>query len=115
MQPTVDERDAEDRARELLLTEHPDVREQYERLRSRYEAAAALIRARQERGLTQAQLAERMGRKQSMISAVESGRRSPRLQTLADAARALGCDLRIEFVKREPAEDGADAPSGSDD
>lgn len=101
MQNAADEDDAERRARELLLAEHPAVREQYEQLRPRFEVASALIRARREAGLTQTELAERMGRRQSLISAIESGRRSPRLQTLADAARALGCELRVEFVKRE--------------
>ena len=94
--------DARDRAREILLAEHPEVREQYEKLKPRFEAITALIRSRRARGMTQAQLAERMGVKQSVISAVESGRRSPRLETLAEAARALDCELHIEFV---PAED----------
>lgn len=103
-----DEQDAAERARAILLAEHPEVREQYEQLRPHFEAASALIRARREAGLTQAELAARMGRRQSLISAIESGRRSPRLQTLADAARALDCDLRVEFTPREAnAEDGA--------
>ncbi len=99
MQKTIDEPTAEDRARELLLDEHPEVRELYEQLKPHYEAASALLRARRQAGLTQAQLAERMGRKQSLISAIESGRRSPRLQTLADAARAMGYELKVEFAK----------------
>lgn len=104
MTTTIDEQAAQERARELLLAEHPEVREQYEELRTGYEVAAALIRARHEAGLTQAQLAERMGRRQSLVSAIESGRRSPRIQTLADAARALGCQLRVEFVDGELSE-----------
>lgn len=101
-----DEHDAEERARSILLAEHPEVREQYEQMRPRFEAASALIRARRDAGLTQAQLAERMGRRQSLVSAIESGRRSPRLQTLADAARALDCDLRVEFVPRPESAEG---------
>jgi ribosome-binding protein aMBF1 (putative translation factor) len=88
-----------DVAHELLLAQHPDVREEYERLRPRYELVAALIRARKEAGVTQAELAERMGRPQSVISEVESGRRSPRLDTLAHAARVLGFELRVELVR----------------
>ncbi len=99
-----EEQDALERARDLLLDEHPEVREQYERLKPRYRAITGLIRRRRAAGLTQAQLAERMGVKQSVISAVESGRRSPRLETLSAAARALGCELVIDFV---PAEDSA--------
>lgn len=103
----VEEYEAEQRARELLLAEHPDIREQYESLRPRFEVVSALIRARKEAGLTQAQLAERMGRRQSLISAIESGRRNPRFQTLADAARALGYELRVDFVPSAAQEDGA--------
>ena len=91
--------DPQDEAHKLLLAEHPEVREQYERMKPRYEALSALIRARQAAGLTQAQLAKRMGRRQSLISEIESGRRSPRFETLADAARAMGYELRVEFVK----------------
>ena len=91
--------DPQDEAHKLLLAEHPEVREQYERMKPRYEALSALIRARQGAGLTQAQLAKRMGRRQSLISEIESGRRSPRFETLADAARAMGYELRVEFVK----------------
>lgn len=103
-----DEYEAEERARELLLAEHPDIREQYESMRPRFEVISALIRARKEAGLTQAELAKRMGRRQSLVSAIESGRRSPRFETLADAARALGYELRVDFVRSEDAGDGGD-------
>lgn len=103
-----DEYEAEERARELLLAEHPDVREQYESMRPRFEVISALIRARKEAGLTQAELAKRMGRRQSLVSAIESGRRSPRFETLADAARALGYELRVDFVRSEDAGRGGD-------
>jgi ribosome-binding protein aMBF1 (putative translation factor) len=109
-----DEHDAEERARTILLAEHPEVREQYELMRPRFEAASALIRARREAGLTQAQLAERMGRRQSLISAIESGRRSPRLETLADAARALDRDLRVEFAPREADAEGTATAGGGE-
>ncbi|MDP6606454.1 MAG: helix-turn-helix domain-containing protein [Dehalococcoidia bacterium] len=113
MSRPVDEYEAEQRARELLLAEHPDIREQYESLRPRFEVVSALIRARKEAGLTQAQLAERMGRRQSLISAIESGRRNPHFQTLADAARALGYELRVDFV-RAPNPDGGASRGGGD-
>lgn len=99
--PPPDAADPQDEAHKLLLAEHPEVREQYERMKPRYEALSALIRARQEAGLTQAQLAKQMGRRQSLISEIESGRRSPRFETLADAARAMGYELRVEFVKQD--------------
>ena len=93
-------------ARELLLDEFPQVREQYELMKPRFDAVSKLIAMRDEAGLTQAELAERMGRRQSIISAIESGRREPRLSTISAAARAMGHELRIDFV---PIEADADA------
>ena len=85
--------------RERLLNEHPELREEYERLKPRYEVIAKLIRARNELNLTQAQLAERMGTTQNAISRLESGESNPRLDTLVRAAHALGRDLTIEFAE----------------
>jgi transcriptional regulator with XRE-family HTH domain len=54
-------------------------------------AAAALIRsARSYAGLTQADLAARLGTKQSVVSRWECGRDEPRLSTLARIMRACG-------------------------
>jgi transcriptional regulator with XRE-family HTH domain len=46
---------------------------------------------RQERALTQSELAERMGVPQSRISEMESGTRAPNLVTLLRLAAALEC------------------------
>ena len=99
---TRDQRSPSDVAHELLLSQHPDVREEYERMRPRYEAVAELIRLRKAAGVTQAELAERLGRPQSVISDIESGRRSPRIDTLAATARVLGYDLHVTLAAREP-------------
>lgn len=99
-----DELSAEEEARRLLLKEHPEVREQYEMLRPAYQIAEEIIRARRAAGITQAQLAERVGKQQSVISQIESGRRSPRLETLASIAAALGLELRVELA--QPVEAG---------
>ncbi len=99
-------------ARELLLDEFPQVREQYELMKPRFDAVSKLITMRDEAGLTQAELAERMGRRQSIISAIESGRREPRLSTISAAARAMGHELRIDFVPIE-ADVDADGSGGA--
>jgi ribosome-binding protein aMBF1 (putative translation factor) len=109
-----DESEPARRARELLLDEYPEVREEYERMRPRFDAVSQLIAMRNEAGLTQAELAERMGRRQSVVSAIESGRREPRLSTLSAAARAMGHELRIDFVPIEGGDEAdADAAGGS--
>jgi transcriptional regulator with XRE-family HTH domain len=85
--------------RERLLAD-PRIREEYEALMPRFEAIRQLIQARAESGLTQAQLAERMGTKQNVISRLESAEHDPRLGTLTEAARAMGYDVEIRLKKR---------------
>lgn len=63
-----------------------------------YAALEAMIRARAETGVTQAELAERMGTTQSAIARLESGRVSPTVETLQKYARALGKRLKIEMI-----------------
>ena len=63
--------------------------------------AAALIRnTRREAGLTQAQLAERMGAKQSVVARLEGRNSNPTLETLERALEAMGRELALEAVER---------------
>ncbi len=57
--------------------------------------------ARRARGLTLAQLAERVGRAQSLLSQIENGRREPRLALLAAVARELGVAVE-DLLRPEP-------------
>ncbi|MCL6577747.1 helix-turn-helix transcriptional regulator [Kyrpidia sp.] len=59
----------------------------------------AMILRRRELGLTQEQLAEKAGVKQSAIARLETGNAVPRLDTLIRIADAL--DLRLELVPKE--------------
>ena len=51
--------------------------------------------------LTQAQVAEAMDAGRPDISRFESGRYNPTLELMVRYANALGCDLKIELVKRD--------------
>ena len=73
----------------------PEFREEYEKLRPEYEFRSALIGARLQAKLTQAQLAERMGIKQSAIARLESGRQMPTLTTLLKLSEVLGVDFTV--------------------
>jgi len=64
-------------------------------LRPQVELARAMIGARIATGLTQAQLAARLGRKQPVIARLESGAHPPRLDTLMDLADAAGGEFVI--------------------
>ena len=72
--------------------------------------AETLARLRCKAGITQAEVARRMGTTQTAIARLESGRQSPSMQTLQAFARATGFCLEIGFV-RTPAND-ADRRTG---
>lgn len=58
-----------------------------------------LIRiARRQAGLTQTELAQRASTSQAAISAYESGRRSPSVETLARILGAAGFELRMRLA-----------------
>jgi transcriptional regulator with XRE-family HTH domain len=73
-------------------------RKEYGALEGEFALAAALIRARADAGLTQAQLAERMGTKQEVVARWEGGKVMPSTRTLARLAKATGTTLRISFA-----------------
>ena len=75
----------------------PAYREAYDELAPEFRLAGALIEARTNAGLTQAQLAERMNTTQSVVARLESGRAHPSTRTLENFARAAGVRLRISF------------------
>ena len=58
----------------------------------------AIIAARAEENLTQRELAQRCGMKQSAFARLESGNANPTLETLKRVAEGLGKQLRISFV-----------------
>lgn len=60
------------------------------------------LRARSEQGLTQAEVAARIGTTQSAVARMESGlgKHSPSLATLSKYAEALGCKLEVRLVRQ---------------
>ena len=79
--------------------EDPEYRAAYESLRPIYQ----LIRRRIDQGLTQAELAERVGTTQSSIARLESGKHKPSLQMLEKVAEALGCKVVMQIVNQDQA------------
>ena len=72
------------------LLNDPEIRTEYEALETEYALACELIAARTRAGLSQEQVAERMGTSQSTVARLESGRTLPSLRTLDRYARATG-------------------------
>lgn len=77
----------------------PGVRKAYEELADEFAYLDEVLKARASSGLTQAQLAERIGTTQSAIARLESGAGKPSVATLQRYADALGYRVEIKFVK----------------
>ena len=73
----------------------------YDALEEEFSLASQLIEARSRAGLTQAEVAERMGTSQSSVARLESGAAKPSLSTLRRYAKATGTTVKI---KMEPTE-----------
>ena len=78
--------------------EDPAFAAEYEAQRPEYEAIRAVIAARLACNMTQKELAEKSGIRQSNISRIENGSASPTIDTLARIAAGLGKQLKIDFV-----------------
>lgn len=86
--------------RDRLLTD-PEVKAEYDRLGPVYELVGAMIEARHEAGLTQAQVAERMGTKQSVVARLENAHHMPSLDLVTRYAAAIGRRVDIHLVPAE--------------
>ncbi len=76
----------------------PDFKKEWDENEARYQLMMMVLRARNEEQLTQSELAERTGLRQSNISRIEKGQSIPSIATLAKIAQGLGKRLEIRFV-----------------
>ena len=72
------------------LLADPKTRSEYDTIANEFEMARELIAARSRAGLTQGEVAERMGTTQSVVARLESGRRAPSMRTVQRYAQAVG-------------------------
>ena len=77
------------------LLKDPAVLNEYERLEPDYQIIREIIKARIKQGLSQKELAERIGTRQSNISRLESGDYNPSLEFLIKVAHGLDKELSI--------------------
>jgi transcriptional regulator with XRE-family HTH domain len=82
--------------------EDPEFRQAYDELAEEFELFDELLKARTRAGLTQAEVAERMGTKTPAVARLEAGggrqKHSPSLATLHKYAEAVGCRLAIKLI-----------------
>ncbi len=84
----------------------PTFRKEYDALAEEFALFDALVSARHQAGLTQEEVAERMGTKTPAVARLEAGggrqRHAPSLTTLRKYAAAVGCRLEITLVPLSP-------------
>jgi ribosome-binding protein aMBF1 (putative translation factor) len=78
----------------------PKYRKAYDALEEEFVLASAVMVLRTRAGLTQEELARKMGTTQPVVARLESGRSRPSMRTLERLAEATGSRLRISFEPR---------------
>ncbi|MBD2822510.1 helix-turn-helix transcriptional regulator [Xenorhabdus sp. 42] len=73
--------------------QNPEVKQAYDE----FELINTLLSMRTEAKLTQQQVADRMGTKESNISRLEKGKSNPTLSTLVNYAKACGFQLDFSY------------------
>jgi len=85
---------------------NPHVQAEYNALEAEFTWFAALLQARNRAGLTQIEVAERMGTTPSAVARLEAGggsqKHSPSIATLHKYAEAVGCTIEIKLVPCTP-------------
>ena len=76
----------------------PEFAAAYAEADAEYSVLEAMLKARLEAGLTQAEVAARAGTTQSAIARLEGGSVSPTVETLRKYAKAVGKRLKGEMV-----------------
>src|SRR5260370_11894611 len=83
------------------MLKRPGVKAAYEAQADEFALLDEMLRARRRAGLTQAEVAKRMGTMTPAVARLESGggrqRHSPSLLTLRKDAQAVGCRLEIRL------------------
>lgn len=74
-------------------------RENYETYGKKLEVAYSILQLRKQAGLSQAQLAEKIGTKQNNVARIETGQQNLTTDTLQKIAAAFQRDLKIDFVE----------------
>lgn len=83
--------------------ENPEVRREYNALQDEFSLIDQLITMRTKAGLTQEDVAKKLGTNKSNISRLERGRSNPSWGTLSKYAAACGFRVKLEAVENERA------------
>jgi len=78
---------------------NPKFKKYYEEYGKQLEIAYQILQLRKQKRMSQAELAKKIGTKQSDIARMETGQQNFTTDTLQRIASAFKRDLKIEFVK----------------
>jgi len=78
---------------------NPVFKKYYDEYGKQLEIAYQILQLRKREGLSQAELARKIGTKQTNIARLESGQQNFTIDTLQKLAKALRRNLKIDFVK----------------
>lgn len=75
----------------------PEFKKEWDALEPEYQIIKAMLDTRNEKSITQKQLADITGIPQADISRLENGNANPSLRTLKRLAEGMGMQLKVEF------------------
>jgi predicted transcriptional regulator len=78
--------------------EDPNAKSVFDEYAEKLELEYNIMKLREEKGLSQRQLAKLLNKPQSTITRIETGKTDPRLSTIFDIAKALGKKVKISFL-----------------
>jgi len=78
---------------------NPEIKKHYDEYEKQLEIAYKILQLRKKKKLSQAELAKRIGTKQSNIARMESGQQNFTTDTLQKIADVFGYNLKVDFVK----------------
>ncbi|MDR1018266.1 MAG: helix-turn-helix transcriptional regulator [Lachnospiraceae bacterium] len=83
---------------ERYKKEDPSFEDFYNEESAKLDLQISLMKAREEKGLSQRDLAKKMKKPQSTVVRIENGQTDPKLSTILSIARALGKKVKITLV-----------------
>ncbi len=78
---------------------NPKFKKYYDEYGKQLEIAYQILQLRKKKKMSQAELAKKIGTKQSNIARMETGQQNFTTETLQKIANAFRCNLKIEFIK----------------
>jgi len=76
---------------------NPEFKKYYNDYGKQLEIAYQILKLRKQKKISQAELAKKLGTKQSNIARIEAGQQNFSIETLEKIAEALNCQLKVNF------------------